>query len=305
MSKIEIIEVGPRDGLQNESNPISVQQKVALVERLFQAGLKRIEVGAFVAPQAVPQMADSGQVVKRLSSMTLPKHRFLVLVPNARGLDDALEAGAREIAVFTAASETFNQKNIRCSIDESFRRIQDVLKRTRGKRIKIRGYVSMAFGCPFEGAVPTRKVYEVTERLLDLGVSEVSIGDTIGVATPRQVRTLLKGFRRLAPPQKLALHFHDTRGLALANVVEALDHDISKFDSSIGGLGGCPYAPGATGNLATEDLVYLLHGMGLPTGIDLPRLIETNAWLAGLFERPLPSRVSRAKNVPSYIFSKP
>jgi hydroxymethylglutaryl-CoA lyase len=292
--KISLVEVGPRDGLQNEPTPFSVENRVTLVRRLADAGLRRIEAGAFVSAKKIPQMASSGDVLAALNRGGSGGLRYSVLVPNARGMEDALAAGAREVAVFTAASESFTKKNIDCTIDESFERFGDVMKLARRNKIKVRAYVSTCFGCPYEGKVDPRKVAEVCLRLVKLGVYEVSVGDTIGVANPTQVKDLLKLLFKKIPKSKLAMHFHDTRGTALANIYASLEAGIRTFDSSVGGLGGCPYAPGASGNVATEDVVYMLEGMGLKTGVNLAKLLELNTWIASVLGRPLPSKVGQA-----------
>ena len=265
--RVTVVEVGPRDGLQNEAAILPVDTKVAFVDALSAAGLAVIEATAFVSPKAIPQLADGEEVFRRIAKR--PGVRYPVLVPNEKGLDRALAAGVREIAVFTAASETFNRRNINASIDESFARFAPVLARAQSAGMRVRGYVSCAFGCPYEGPVAPEAVARVAARLVEIGCSEVSVGDTIGIGVPAQVpevvgRTVEAG----VPIERLALHFHDTRGTALANVAEGLREGVRIFDSSAGGLGGCPYAPGAAGNVATEDLLELLHGTGYETGVD-------------------------------------
>ena len=264
---VTVVEVGPRDGLQNEAAILSADVKVAFVDALSAAGLLVIEATAFVSPKAIPQLADGEDVFRRIAKR--PGVRYPVLVPNEKGLDRALAAGVREIAVFTAASETFNRRNINASIDESFARFAPVLARAQSAGMRVRGYVSCAFGCPYEGPVAPEAVARVAARLVEIGCSEVSVGDTIGIGVPAQVpevvgRTVEAG----VPIERLALHFHDTRGTALTNVAEGLRAGVRIFDSSAGGLGGCPYAPGAAGNVATEDLLELLHGTGYETGVD-------------------------------------
>jgi isopropylmalate/homocitrate/citramalate synthase len=286
--------VGPRDGLQNIDTPLDVDTKVQFIHALSETGLRAIEVGAFVSPRAVPQMAASDEVFARLQRRE--GVRYPVLVPNAQGMEAALQAGVQEIAVFTAASETFNQKNINASIDESFERFRPVVHSARQAGVRVRGYVSTCFGCPYEGTVAPSAVHDVTRRLFDLGVAEVSIGDTIGVAVPTQVPEVMGPLIERHGVDALALHFHDTRGTAVANVIEALRMGIHIFDSSAGGLGGCPYAPGATGNVATEDLVYVLHAMGIETGIDLEKLMAASQLVAAALGTTLPSRVLRAEN---------
>lgn len=294
---ITIQEVGPRDGLQNESTPIDVSQKLKLIDGLVSSGLKRIEIGAFVSPEWVPQMKGSeeviGQTLKKYKDKAL---RFSALVPNIKGFERATQTDLREMAVFGAATESFSKKNINCSIDESFERFDQIIKAAKKTKHKIwmRGYLSVAFGCPYEGKVNPKKVLKLTERFLELGVKEISIGDTIGVATPTQVRNLIRDLKKVVPVKNLAMHFHDTRGQALANVLRSLDEGITIFDSSVGGLGGCPYAKGASGNLATEDLVYMLHGMGLKTGVDLQELLKVSTFMEQTLNRKLPSKLHQA-----------
>lgn len=294
--KVEIIEVGPRDGLQNEPSRLSLDQRAWLVTELAKAGLKRIEMGAFVSPKWVPQMENSGFLFQQLKQNPAAFRgvRLSALVPNVQGMEDALKAGVKEIAVFGACSETFSEKNINCTIDESFDRFEAVIKLARPAKVKVRGYLSTAFGCPYEGAVPRKKVIQLVGRMLDLGVCEVSVGDTIGVATPKQVENFLKSLKRSTPLNKVAMHFHDTRGTALANVLASLNAGVKRFDSSVGGLGGCPYAKGASGNLATEDLVYLLTGMGISTGVNLAHLLSLKENIEKLINRKLPGRMMQA-----------
>jgi isopropylmalate/homocitrate/citramalate synthase len=293
MSRVTIVEVGPRDGLQNESAPVPTDAKVAFVDALTDAGLRVIEATAFVSPKAIPQLADGDEVFRRIRKA--PGVRYPVLVPNEKGMARALDAGAREVAVFTAASETFNRRNINASIDESFDRFAPVMAMAREAGATVRGYVSCAFGCPYEGPVAPEAVGRVAARLLEIGCFEVSIGDTIGVGVPTQVPGVLGAIERAGVArERIALHFHDTRGTALANVAEALREGIRTFDSSAGGLGGCPYAPGAAGNVGTEDLVYLLHGMGYETGVDLARLADATRALASVRGRAPSSRVFTA-----------
>jgi hydroxymethylglutaryl-CoA lyase len=290
--RVTVHEVGPRDGLQNVAQPLPVEAKVRLVEALADAGLPVIEVGAFVSPRVVPQMADTDAVYARLRRR--PGVRYPALVPNEKGLDAALAAGVDEIAVFTAASETFNRHNIGATIAASLQRFAPVMRRARAAGLRVRGYVSTCFGCPYEGRIDPAVVRRVTGDLFTLGVQEVSLGDTIGVAVPNQVEDLLGSVLAAFPPETIALHFHDTRGTALANVLAALRLGVRIFDASAGGLGGCPYAPGATGNLATEDLVYMLHGMGYETGVDLERLVDASLLVEAAIGGPLPSRALRA-----------
>jgi isopropylmalate/homocitrate/citramalate synthase len=287
-----IVEVGPRDGLQNEKVTIPTQAKIDYITALGDAGLRVIEAGAFVSPKWVPQMADSAEVYQNIPKD--PGVDYPVLVPNEKGLERALDAGVKSIAIFTAASETFNKRNINMSIDESFENYAPVAARARAEGIRVRGYVSTAFGCPYEGDVAPEKVLEVVARLLDLGCYEVSVGDTIGVGTPMQVQGVIGFLMQVVPASRLAMHFHDTRGTALANVLAALEMGIATFDASSGGLGGCPYAPGASGNLATEDLVYMLDRMAIETGVDLNRLVRASAIIAPYLDHPLPGRYLQA-----------
>lgn len=291
--RVTVYEVGPRDGLQNIQAALDVDTKVRFVEALAATGLPAVEVGAFVSAKAVPQMAASDQVYARLSRRT--GVRYPALVPNERGLDDALRCDVREIAVFTAASETFNQNNINASIAESLRRFEPVVRRALDAGLRVRGYVSTCFGCPYEGAVDPGRVASVTRDLFELGVHEVSLGDTIGVAVPVQVAEVMEQLLPQFGVERLALHFHDTRGTALANIAEALHHGVTIFDASAGGLGGCPYAPGATGNVATEDVLYLLHGMGIETGVDLDAVVDASLLVEAALQAALPSRVLRAR----------
>jgi len=291
-SRVSVVEVGPRDGLQNEETPLSVDERVLFCDLLVAAGLGVVEVGAFVSPRWVPQMAGSDEVLRRVAKR--PGVRLPVLVPNRKGFELARAAGAREIAVFTAASETFNLRNTNATIEESFARFAAFVPEARREGIRVRGYVSTCFGCPYEGDVPPPRVVDVARRLLEGGCDEVSIGDTIGVAVPTQVKDVLGRLREALPVDRVAVHFHDTRGTALANVLAALQEGIDIVDSSAGGLGGCPYAPGAAGNLATEDLLYMLHGMGIATGVDLDAVAEASRGLAGRVGRALPSRYLQA-----------
>ncbi len=290
--RVTVVEVGSRDGLQNEAVRVSVDDRVAFCEALVAAGLPVVEVGAFVSPKWVPQMAGSDEVLRRLARR--PGVRLPVLVPNRQGWGAARDAGAREIAVFTAASETFNRKNTNASIDDSFARFAEFVPQARAAGLWVRGYVSTCFGCPYEGRVPLEKVLEVARRLVDAGCHEVSIGDTIGVAVPTQVHDMMPRLLDALPREALAVHFHDTRGTALANVLAALEEGIAIVDSSAGGLGGCPYAPGASGNLATEDLLYMLHGMGIETGVDLQAVVRASRALGERLGHPLPGRYLQA-----------
>ena len=291
-ARVRVVEVGPRDGLQNEAAALGVEDKVAFTQALIDAGLPVVEPGAFVSPRWVPQMAGSDEVLRRLrrpDGVRLP-----VLVPNRKGYEVARAAGARDIAIFTAASETFNRKNINASIDESFARFQEFVPDALREGMWVRGYISTCFGCPYEGAVDPVRVVDVARRLGDIGSHEVSIGDTIGVGVPTQVTDVMGRLKEAMPQTALAVHFHDTRGTALANVLAALEEGIEVVDSSAGGLGGCPYAPGASGNLATEDLLYMLHGMGIATGVDLGRVAAASRALAPRLGHALPSRFLQA-----------
>lgn len=289
---VKIVEVGPRDGLQNEKVTIPVHAKVDYITALGDAGLRVIEAGAFVSPKWVPQMAGTAEVYRDIPKD--PGVEYPVLVPNMRGLERAIEVGVTSIAIFTAASDTFNRRNINMSIDESFANYAPVAARARAEGMRVRGYVSTAFGCPYEGDVPAEKVLEVSARLLDLGCYEVSVGDTIGVGTPMQVQGVIGMLLQVIPAARLAMHFHDTRGTALANTLAALEMGIATYDASSGGLGGCPYAPGASGNLATEDLVYMLHSMAIDTGVDLGRLVQASILIAPYIDHPLPGRYLQA-----------
>jgi isopropylmalate/homocitrate/citramalate synthase len=287
-ARVTVVEVGPRDGLQNESAVLSVEDRAAFCRALADAGFRVVEVGAFVSPKWVPQMAGSDEVLRQVPRR--PGLRLPVLVPNRKGFEAARAAGAREVAIFTAASETFNRKNINASIDESFARFAEFVPEARREDVWVRGYVSTCFGCPYEGPVAPEKVIAVARRLADLGCDEISIGDTIGVAVPTQVAEVMGRLIEALPRERLAVHLHDTRGTALANVLAALEQGIAIVDSAAGGLGGCPYAPGASGNLATEDLLYMLHGMGIETGVDLDKVVQASRVLASRLGRALPSR---------------
>jgi hydroxymethylglutaryl-CoA lyase len=287
------LDVSPRDGLQNEPAWVPTDDKIAFVDRLSAAGLPAIEVTAFVNPARVPQMADAEAVLAGITRR--PGTRYSALVPNLRGLDRAARCDLYEIAIFAAASETFSQRNIQQSIDASLDQYALVVRRAGEADMRVRGYLSTAFGCPYEGEVPVDRVVTLTRRLLDIGVAEVAISDTIGMAHPAQVRTVIQALTAAAVPiDRVALHFHDTRGMAIANVLVGLDAGIRVFDASSGGLGGCPYAPGATGNVAMEELIYLLEGLGYATGVDLMRLCDAAPPLEPIIGHPLPSRVLRA-----------
>ncbi len=291
-ARVTVVEVGPRDGLQNEATVLTVGDRVAFCRELVAAGLSVVEVGAMVSPKRVPQMAGSDEVLRQVERR--PGLRLPVLVPNRKGFEAARAAGAREVAVFTAASETFNRRNINASIDESFARFAEFVPEARRDGLWVRGYVSTCFGCPYEGRVAPEKVVEVARRLVELGGDEVSIGDTIGVAVPSQVAEMMGRLGETLPRERLAVHLHDTRGTALANVLAALQEGIATVDSAAGGLGGCPFAPGASGNLATEDLLYMLHGMGIETGVDLGKVVRASRGLASRLGRALPSRYLQA-----------
>ena len=292
-SRVKVVEVGPRDGLQNEKETVSVDDRVELVRRLLDAGLEVVEAGAFVSPRWVPQMAGSDEVLRRTERRA--GRQIPVLVPNSKGFELARAAGAREIAVFTAASETFNRKNTNAGIDESFERFAEFVPEAVAQGMWVRGYVSTCFGCPYEGRVDPAVVMRVAAALAGLGCAELSIGDTIGVAVPSQVWDVMGRLDEEVGEAALAVHFHDTRGTALANVLAALHEGIAIVDSSAGGLGGCPYAPGASGNLATEDLLYMLDGMGIATGVDLAKVVAASRVVASQLGRALPSRYLQAE----------
>lgn len=294
--KVQIVEMALRDGLQNESFSVPIAERIGLAERLVAAGSSRVELGSFVRSDKIPQMAGSAEVIRLVLSKfpNQKKFPFSALVPNSRGMEDALKTGIREIAIFTAASESFAKANINCSIEESFERFVPVMQMAKAKGLRVRGYLSTCFGCPYEGQVSEAKVIQLAKRLIKIGCYEVSIGDTIGVATPLQVSRVFKKLKVAIPVKKIAAHFHDTRGTALANVLMAHQVGIRVFDSSLGGLGGCPYAPGAAGNVATEDVVYMFEGMGISTGLDLRKLIETHHWFQDVMGKKLNSKMSSA-----------
>ena len=291
-TKVTITEVGPRDGLQNEAQPISTAIKVSLCNRLLAAGVQSLEVTSFVSPKWVPQMADAAEVMAGI--IRSRGVRYSVLTPNMQGFVGALTSGANEIVIFGAASETFSHKNINCSIAESIDRFIPVVQEARRNNLRIRAAVSCALGCPYEGAVAVEKVAEVVQRFADLGCDEIGIADTIGVGTAVQVQRVLEAAARIVPLDHLSGHFHDTYGQALANVYASLQIGIHRFDASIAGLGGCPYAKGATGNVATEDLLYLLHGLGIETGIDLNAMVETGQWISAQLGRKSNTRAGNA-----------
>ncbi len=290
---VTVVEVGPRDGLQNEAARISTADKIAFVDRLSLGGLREIEVSAFVSPKWIPQLNDAEDVFAGITRK--PGVRYSALVPNVSGLERAIAAGVTDIAIFLAASETFSQRNTNRSIDASFDVYREVAAMAMTAGLRVRGYLSTAFGCPFEGDVPVDRVVTLTQRLLDIGVFEVAVSDTIGVAHPGQVKAMLPRLLEAIPSNSIALHFHDTRGMALANVLAALEFGIATFDASAGGLGGCPYAPRATGNLATEDLVYMLNGLGIETGIDIDAVSDAAIALTPMLGHALPSRYTQAR----------
>ncbi|MBC3437253.1 hydroxymethylglutaryl-CoA lyase [Pseudomonas sp. BW16M2] len=292
---VRLVEVGPRDGLQNEAQPISVADKVRLVDDLTDAGLGYIEVGSFVSPKWVPQMAGSAEVfagIRQREGVT-----YAALAPNLRGFEDALAAGVKEVAVFAAASQAFSQRNINCSISDSLKRFEPIMDAARSQGVRVRGYVSCVLGCPYEGRISAEQVAPVARALHDMGCYEVSLGDTIGTGTAGDTRRLFEVVAAQVPREQLAGHFHDTYGQALANVYAGLLEGISVFDSSVAGLGGCPYAKGATGNVASEDVVYLMQGLGIETGIDLDKLIAAGLRISEVLGRATGSRVARARGV--------
>jgi len=293
MPQITVYEVGPRDGLQNEAALVPVADKIAFINALADAGAPVVEVGAFVSPKWVPQMADTEAVCRGIRRR--PGVRYAALVPNATGLDRAMSAGITDVAVFAAASEAFSQRNINQSIAQSLATYRDVSQRALDAGCRVRAYLSTAFGCPFQGDVPVASVIDTTRALLDMGAYEVAVSDTIGIAHPGQVRKVLAALLAQVPVQRIALHFHDTRGTALANVLASLEFGVTTFDASAGGLGGCPYAPGATGNLATEDLLYMLHGLDLETGISLDGVVAASMAIEPAVGHALPSRYVRAR----------
>ena len=289
---VKIVEVGPRDGLQNEKTPLTLADRKNLILDLMQTGLSSVEVGSCVSAKWVPQMADNAEVmhqITRLNGVTYP-----VLTPNLKGLEAALATGVTEVAVFAAASEAFSQKNINCSIDESIERLVPVIESAHAHGVAVRGYVSTVVGCPYQGDVPPEKVAEVSKALFDLGCYEISLGDTIGVGTPLKVHTMLAEVSKAVPMDNLAGHFHNTYGMAIANIYASLQMGMAVFDASVAGLGGCPYAKGASGNVATEDVVYLLNGLGIDSGVDLTSLVETAVWVSAQLGRAPASNVAKA-----------
>lgn len=293
---VRIVEVGPRDGLQNEKQQVATADKIALIDRLSATGLRSIEATSFVSPKWVPQLADAAEVMAGIARR--PGVAYPVLVPNEQGYDRARAAGAREVAVFTAASEQFNRTNTNAGIDESLQRFAPVLERARADGIPVRGYVSTVLGCPYQGEVPLADVVRVARALYAMGCHEISLGDTIGVGTPRKARAMLRAVAAEVPMAALAVHFHDTYGQALANIAACLEDGVRVVDSAVAGTGGCPYARDASGNVASEDVVYMLHGMGMDTGIDLPALADTGRWLAGVLGRDNGSKAGKAMSPP-------
>ncbi|HEY1141911.1 MAG TPA: hydroxymethylglutaryl-CoA lyase [Lysobacter sp.] len=291
-SHVRIVEVGPRDGLQNEKTVIATADKIALIDRLSATGLRSIEATSFVSPKWVPQLADAAEVYSGIHKQ--PGVSYPVLVPNEQGYERARAVGVEEMAVFTAASEAFNQRNINASIDESLARFAPVMERAKADGVKVRGYVSTVLGCPYQGEVPLADVVRVARALHAMGCYEVSLGDTIGVGTPGKARAMLKAVAAEVPMSALAVHFHDTYGQALSNILACLEEGVAVVDSAVSGTGGCPYAKGASGNVASEDVVYMLHGLGIGTGIDLDRLAETGHWLAALLGRETGSKAGKA-----------
>ncbi len=279
MNKVKIVEVGPRDGLQNEKTILPLETKFEFIKKLSETGLQTIEITSFVKASAIPQMSDASELFTKVKSELLNTISYPCLVPNLKGYEAALALGVKEIALFSATSDAFTAKNINSTVDESFVKMKEVADLAKKDGIKVRGYISTAFGCPYEGDEPVEKLVSVTKRFFDLGVYEVSVGDTIGVATPKQVRNFLKVLSSEFDMSKIAMHFHDTRGMAMSNTLVSLENGIRTFDSSAGGLGGCPYAKGATGNVATEDVWYLCHSMGMETGINLDKLIEAGQYI--------------------------
>jgi hydroxymethylglutaryl-CoA lyase len=289
---VRIVEVGPRDGLQNEPGEVPTATKVELIERLAEAGLPAVEATAFVSPKWVPQMADHTEVLERIRRK--PGVSYPVLTPNLKGFEAARAAGATEVAVFGAASEAFSKKNINCTIAESLERFSEVVSQAKKHSIAVRGYVSCVLGCPYQGDVRPDAVADVVGALHDMGCYEVSLGDTIGVGTPGRTRAMIEACAKRVPMKQLAGHYHDTYGQALANIYASLEAGVRTFDASVAGLGGCPYAKGASGNVATEDVIYMLHGLGLTTGVDLDRLVDIGQWICGILKRESPSKAARA-----------
>jgi hydroxymethylglutaryl-CoA lyase len=291
-ARVSVYEVSPRDGLQNEASPVSLEDKVRLVSALLEAGVTRLELTSFVSPRWIPQLADADRLVRAVQAP--PGVTLSALCPNTKGLERAVEAGLEEVAVFLSASETHNLKNTNKSIARSLEVFDELVPHARDAKMRVRGYVSTIWGCPYEGAVDPKRSLEIAKHLLDIGCYQVSLGDTIGVGNPVQTKRLCELFLSHAPAERFALHLHDTRGTALANAYAGLEMGITTFDASVAGIGGCPYAPGAAGNLATEDLVYMLHGMGIDTGIDLPKLLAAGQVAERVLGRKLPGKVHQA-----------
>ena len=292
MNTVRIVEVGPRDGLQNEPHEVPTEVKLELIERLAAAGLPSVEATAFVSPKWVPQMADHTEVLERIRRK--PGVSYPVLTPNLKGFEAARAAGATEVAIFGAASEAFSRRNINCSITESLERFRPVAEAAKKNNVMVRGYVSCVLGCPYEGDVAPHRVAEVAGALYDMGCYEVSLGDTIGVGTPGKTKAMLEACARRVPMERLAGHYHDTYGQALANIYASLELGVRTFDASVAGLGGCPYAAGASGNVATEDVVYMLHGLGMETGVNLDALVDIGRWISAILQREPSSKVNRA-----------
>ena len=290
--KVRIVEVGPRDGLQNEKQEVPTKVKLELIERLAEAGLPAVEATAFVSPKWIPQMADHTEVLEGIRRK--PGVSYPVLTPNLKGFEAARAAGATEVAIFGAASESFSKKNINCSIAESLERFRPVADAARAANIKVRGYISCVLGCPYEGEIAPEKVAGVAQALYDMGCYEISLGDTIGTGTPGKTKAMIEAVARRVPVGKLAGHYHDTYGQALANIYASLELGVATFDASVAGLGGCPYAKGASGNVATEDVVYLLQGLGIETGIDLGKVVDTGQWICGLIGKEPASKAGKA-----------
>ncbi|ETW08719.1 hypothetical protein H310_01244 [Aphanomyces invadans] len=298
-SYVKIVEVGPRDGLQNEKTVVSTEDKVKLINLLSEAGLPVVEATSFVSPKWVPQMGDNAEVMKQINRKE--GVYYPVLTPNLTGFEAAIKVNAHEVAIFGAASESFSRKNINCSIQESLDRFQPVCVRAQSLGVRVRGYVSCVLGCPYEGPIKPSTVAKVAKTLLDMGCYEISLGDTIGIGTPGSTLKMLQATKEVVPVEQLAVHFHDTYGQALANILVALQEGVSVVDSAVAGLGGCPYAKGASGNVATEDVVYMLHGLGIKTGVDLDKLLSAGDFISSVLGRPTNSRVARAMQKPSKL----
>jgi hydroxymethylglutaryl-CoA lyase len=291
-TRVKMVEVGPRDGLQNEAGSVPAEFKVALIDRLSDAGLPAVEAGSFVSPKWVPQMADTAEVMARIRRK--PGVAYPVLVPNMKGLDGALAAKAEEIAIFGAATEAFSRRNINCSIAESLERFEPVCRAALAHGMRVRGYMSVVLGCPYEGEVKPEAVAAVSQRLYEMGCYEISLGDTIGTGTPAKAQRMIEAVAKKIPVEKLAGHFHDTYGQALANIFAVMEMGVATFDSSVAGLGGCPYAKGATGNVASEDVLYMLGGLGIETGVDMAKLLDAAEFICAQLKRPTVSRAGRA-----------